>query len=300
MPKYTKLPQISNPHWVQKAHPLISLSKSDLTLTSLKILDAYLDKINIRNPEERTVIFNREEIETLLGTRINHKDMDKRLKALLQAVDLSDNNHRHIIQLNLFEYAEAICDDNDEWVMVWLKCTPTAMQFFFDGDNFTYFKYKLHNVIRLKSRYSYFLFLYLVQNQFRRTWDVSLQELKDIINANLPSYDKFHRFNQLILSPAAAEINELTDLKFEYQPIRSGRSTTGIRFFITRGIEYPEEEKLPEKETPISNLIESTDCSLEDAIPKPFESPRSFFDNDPFGLKTISNVEVDNDIIGIY
>ena len=59
MPKLTKLPQMDNPHWIQKSHPLASLSNSDWTLSTLQILDAYLDKINMHKTDTRVVTFRR-------------------------------------------------------------------------------------------------------------------------------------------------------------------------------------------------------------------------------------------------
>ena len=52
---------------IQKSRPLISLWRSNLSLTEFKILDIYLSRINSRNPEKRVVILEKGEIEKCLG-----------------------------------------------------------------------------------------------------------------------------------------------------------------------------------------------------------------------------------------
>ena len=55
---------------VQKSHPLMKLS--ELSLAEFKILDVYLSRINSRNPEDRTVCFEKGELEELLLMRLNY------------------------------------------------------------------------------------------------------------------------------------------------------------------------------------------------------------------------------------
>ena len=89
MPRRKKLPNVptfvdggNNPAelLVQKSNPLQSLSETSMTLPELKILDAYLARINSHNDEARYVRFEKGELEKLLGvTRILKEDLSKRL-----------------------------------------------------------------------------------------------------------------------------------------------------------------------------------------------------------------------------
>ena len=203
--------------------------------------------------------------------------MEARLQPLNSWVTIADKNQPNgFKKIVLFEMASADKDlDTDEWTTVTLMCTESAMEYVFNVEELGYFKYKLHNVIKLKSRYSYFLFLYLVQNQFRQAWDISLEELKDILNANSPTYSEFYRFNSLILSKAYKEINSKTDLKFEYQKINSGRQVVGVHFWVTKGLAYPTEEETPE-------LPENTSS-----------------DDNAYGFNEDDDFRLDSDITGI-
>ena len=74
---------------VQKSRPLFGLWKSEYTLASFKIMDAYLARINSRKPDQRKVVFEKGEIESLLGVkRINKPDLKNRLKNLKPAFRL--------------------------------------------------------------------------------------------------------------------------------------------------------------------------------------------------------------------
>ena len=113
---------------VQKSVPLLSLWRSDMSLPEFKILDAYLSRINSHNPEQRTVIFTKGELEQLLGIKkVNKPQLAARLKSLGRFVDLEDGNTRKVHQVALFEEAYGEMDENGLW-SVKLTCTAKAMK----------------------------------------------------------------------------------------------------------------------------------------------------------------------------
>lgn len=238
MPKRKRLPNytgIKNTKsgCIQKSRPLQTLSETSLTLPEFKILDIYLSRINSHRPEKRTVKFEKGELERCLGvSRILKDDLDKRLRNLFQVVEVKDERKRKGFKLiNLFEEADAEPDENGLW-QITLTCTASAREYVFNIDNIGYLRYRLKNVINLTSRYSYILFLYLVDNKFRKTWQISLVELKKLLNCSADSYNQFKRFNDLILKKCQKEINEKTDLKFEYSSIKKGRRVAEIEFTV--------------------------------------------------------------------
>lgn len=242
MPKRKKIPPVpdyegagKNPEkaYIQKARPLKSLSETDLTLPELKILDAYLARINSHNPNKRTVKLEKGELERYLGvSRILKDDLNKRLRHLFQVIEVKDENKRKGFKLiNLFEEADAEQDENGLW-QVTLTCTPSAREYVFNIDNIGYLRYRLKNVINLTSRYSYILFLYLTDNRFRKSWTINLIDLKELLNCTADTYTQYKRFNDLILKKCLNEINEKTDLKYTYEPVKSGRKVSEIRFTV--------------------------------------------------------------------
>ena len=226
---------IKDTYEVQKSNPLFSLWKSDLTLQEFKILDIYLSRIDSHKPEQRCVRFEKGEMENILGvTKINQKDLEERLKHLMgYIVELKDPNKKKGFALVvLFEKAWCEKDENEQW-QIDLECTQSAMEYFFNIDDIGYLRYKLRNVLAINSRYSYIMFMYIESNRFRKSWEVSIDELKNILNCeNEETYNQYKRFNDLILKRCHKELIEKTELKYAYEPVKKGRKVVKVRFTI--------------------------------------------------------------------
>lgn len=217
---------------VQKSKPLFALWQSELTLAEFKILDTYLGRINSHDDEHRTVKFEKGELEELLGVKqLKPQVLDDRLKHLMTTVRIPDeDSKRGFTRISLFEKAHAEQDDYGVWEAE-LTCTESAKKYIFDVENITYLRYKLKNIINIKSRYTYIMFLYLWENKYRGTWEIDLSELKAMLNCdNEPSYDKFKVFNDRILKRVQNEMHEVTDIRYDYETVKRGRSVVAVRF----------------------------------------------------------------------
>lgn len=217
---------------VQKSKPLFALWQSELTLAEFKILDTYLGRINSHDDEHRTVKFGKGELEELLGVKqLKPQVLDDRLKHLMTTVRIPDeDSKRGFTRISLFEKAHAEQDDYGVWEAE-LTCTESAKKYIFDVENITYLRYKLKNIINIKSRYTYIMFLYLWDNKYKRTWEIDLSELKAMLNCdNEPSYDKFKVFNDRILKRVQNEMHEVTDIRYDYETVKRGRSVVAVKF----------------------------------------------------------------------
>ena len=217
---------------VQKSIPLFSLWRSDMTLAEFKILDTYLSRINSHEPEKRTVIFTKGELEQLLGVKkINKADLSDRLNGLGRFVEVEHSDNK-LHKVALFEEAFGEMDDDGQWT-VKLTCTSKAMKYIFNVEKLRYLRYKLRCITSLTSRYSYILFLYLEQNRYRKTWNVDVNELRQILNCDAEeSYKEFKLFNNRILKKCQKELHEKSECRFTYEPIKKGRKVTAIRFTL--------------------------------------------------------------------
>ena len=79
---------------VQKSLPLFALWRSELTLPEFKILDTYLSRINSHKPEKRAVMFEKGELEKILGVKkINNQDLQVILKHLMvNVIEIPDES----------------------------------------------------------------------------------------------------------------------------------------------------------------------------------------------------------------
>ena len=219
---------------VQKSRPLSALWQSDLTLAEFKILDTYLARIDSHKPEQRTVVFEKGEIERCLGVKqIKPDELRNRIKNLGQGIEVPDERRPGKFK-TFWLFEEAECDPGDEGIWtVKLTCNEKARQYFFNVEKIGYFRYKLRCVTSLQSRYTYILFIYLEANRFRSTWEVELDELKQLLNCHEDAlYSEYKRFNERILKRCQKELTEKTECRFTYEPIRKGRLVSKIRFTL--------------------------------------------------------------------
>jgi hypothetical protein len=268
---------------IQKSTPLQSLWKSSLGLGEFKVLDTYLSRIDSHHPERRKVMFSKDEFEKLLGiTEVKPKALQAYTDKLMQQVVSLDTPTRKqgFHRISLFSESECDQDDGGKW-WVSLTCTPEAMKYIFNVEELGFLRYRLRNVLQISSRYSYVMFLYLLKRRPCKVIEVTLEELRDLLGcADDAYYDEFKKFNQRILKRCCDEINEKTELKYTYEPIRSGRKVKSIRFTISSAVPgYDELEECP-KQISIDDLEEDLE---------PFD-----FENECFSL-WFDAVERDND-----
>lgn len=220
---------------VQKSKPLFALWQSELTLAEFKILDTYLARIDSHHPEKRVVTFGKGELEEKLGVKkINQKELEERLKHLMgNVVKIPDVDEKKGFRLlTLFEEAVAEQDDYGLW-QVKLECTQKAMKYIFNVENLGYSRYKLRCITSITSRYTYIMFVYLESRRTMKTWEVPLDELKQILNCDKEEYaTEYKYFNRDILRKTQKEMHEKTECRYSYEPVKKGRSVVAVRFTL--------------------------------------------------------------------
>lgn len=113
-----------------------------------------------------------------------------------------------------------------------------------------YLSYGLKNILNFKSKYSIrFYELFKAYYDMKRSsygkkryetpfveWIIELDDLKHIlmldINKDQSKYKNFKDFRKYVLEIAKKEINNLSDMKFDFEPIIKGRKTVKIKFLI--------------------------------------------------------------------
>lgn len=287
---------LSDTNIVQKSNPLFSLWKSSLTLSEFKILDTYLSRINSREPESRTVIFEKGELEKLLGVvKINQPELDKRLEHL-QGTIINIGEGKNIDKITLFERSQAIQDEYGIWE-VRLTASKSAMKYIFDIEKIGYFRYQIRNIVKLKSLNSYILFLYFEHSLFGRTHAelrIDVEELKQMLGCNEPLYDEYKYFNQRILQRCQKEINEKTDISCTYSTIRKNRKVAVVVFDIEKKAKIESLEEFSEFSAPSLECDEKTKSEPEE--PPVEENEYGGYESDDiYQYATLCKYEFDNE-----
>lgn len=226
---------------VDKSNLLLANIKVPLSLNSYKMLDLYLSLIDSGNPATSEVVIRKRDFEKILGVdRIRIEQLKKlcdEISSLKVSVGINPDKHSDV-PVNMFSYFAAIIDEESGQNVIVAKCNPDAKRLFFDGGAIDSIKYQLKVTLDLKSEYSIRLYMYLRSNlffyangDFRRKWEIKFNKLRAELYCQNKYKDNFKEFNRWVLSKAQEEINEKTDLAFEYS---YSRSTQTISFSITR------------------------------------------------------------------
>lgn len=100
-----------------------------------------------------------------------------------------------------------------------------------------YTQYELYNILAIKGKYAirfYELFQsYFTSKREKKTEKtIVLDELKKLLLAE--SYTDYKNFRVRVIEPSLFEINTYTDLTVNYEPIRTGKYITNIKFVVSR------------------------------------------------------------------
>lgn len=303
-PDVIDITERSQRNYVQKQRSLMLLQDSPLALTELKLIDLYLSKLDNYlskqlTPDGKTekiksqklITIGNGDLERSLGlTHINKIDLDKRLRALMTPIEVSDKlDEEHLSLIVLFNTIHAERGNNRTWDVTF-EMTDAAEKYVFIPENIHYLRYRLLNVVNLSSRYAYFLYMYLEDERFKHTdWRVELEELKELLGcSDQPTYQEYRFFNSKVLLASQKELAEKTDCKFTYTPIRRGRGGKVV------GVEFHLE---PKKETKYKKVPEqiTIDDMLEDDTPIDISS--SDLTEDERNAITIMRLRVNNPLI---
>lgn len=209
---------------VSKSNALIT-SRSDLNLQEQRIVLSLISLIDSKNDNQ---FFEYEmrinEFAKMLEVEVNTTYL-KKLTMNLTGKTLKIEDGETTIQTQWL--SSAVYDEEKGTVVLELhrKLYPYLLQL---KKRFT--TYYLMNVLRFKSKYSIRLFELFKANQFKKELTITVDELRTMLCCE--NYDRYSNFNQRVLTPALAEINEHSDIWVNMTPVREGRNIAYLRFEI--------------------------------------------------------------------
>ena len=219
---------------VCKSRPLLNLTKSDLSLLELKLLDLYLARINPKNDERDIVVFEKPELEKMLHVkRIDSRRLEAALEHLTGYVVTLFLEPKHKKHLTLFAQAELEYEDEarNTTPTIRLQCNPLIKQYIFHPDTIGYLRSNIYRVTSFRTRHAYCLYQYIGQNKFRGEWTVSISTLKAYMGL-AGHYDNFKDFKRDVLKPAIQEVKKKTGMEIGFNLVRKNRKAQGLRFFL--------------------------------------------------------------------
>ncbi|PRX16922.1 replication initiator protein [Orenia metallireducens] len=132
------------------------------------------------------------------------------------------------------------------------KLKPYLLQL---SNHFT--KLECKKLISLSSIYAIRIYELCKQYERLKRREITIKELKRILQIeDIKSYNRYNNFKRRVLLKAQEEINEKTDLKIDFEELKTGRKVTAIKFIIKK-------KKNPPKELRFKENIEKQEYSPE-------------------------------------
>lgn len=216
---------------VVKSNDLIQKARYNLTATQQKLLAYIISKIKPTDTELTEYEIRVEDFCLLTGI-----DKTWFYSEFIDLIDDLDNNKSFWIETDDEIYKFRWFTDS-RYIKgkgkVKITLARTLKEYLL-GLEQQYTKYELYNILALKSKYSIRLFELFKSYSYQYKKEFSIDKLKELLLANVPSYKNFSNFKKYVLIPAITEINKYTELNVEYNTINKGKKVISIIFLITK------------------------------------------------------------------
>ncbi|EJR28758.1 MULTISPECIES: replication initiation protein [Bacillus cereus group] len=218
--------QIKEDNIVSKSNTLIE-ANSRLNLVEQKMLLCLASNIEPGDRDFKTYVFPIRQFHNLLGLKgaTKYTELSKITKELLSKV-IEIRVGDELIQVSWI--SSAIYNQNKGTIDI--RFDPLLKPFLLELSN-KFTSYKLANVIKLKSTYAIRIYELLKQYEDLKERTISLESLRYFLDA-IDVYPNYANFKQRVLKPSQKELNQKTDIFFDFEEIKSGRKVQRIKFII--------------------------------------------------------------------
>lgn len=244
------LESINIKNWVTKSNILIE-STYKLSLQEQRILLIMASKVQPNDETLKTYRFRAKDFIEIVGNKkgTGFYSYLKEIVNGLQTKILTIKEKGR--QRNYNWVITSIYEENEGYIT--LQFHPSLKYLFLElKEKFT--SYQLENVVRLNSVYSIRIYELLKQYERLRKRELTLEELRHFLAIEPTKYKQYGHFKSKVLAVAQKEINNKTDIYFEFVEIKTGRKVTSIEFIITSSPALNGVNAVKEKE-PESNQL---------------------------------------------
>jgi len=250
---------------VVKSNTLVEMRPYDMELNEQRFFLMYVGMIHPRDIQNtREVKFNLKEFGKLVGLRRTQPgDLKPVVEKLFKRhIEITLPNGWEWI--HLFKQARVI-EENGVW-FVEMNCSDEMLPFISElRSNYT--TYELSYALSLKSENQIRMYEILKSYQWKGEKILELEELRLGLGILEHQYPRFSDFNRRILKSCQDALYENTDIKFEYELIKTGRNITAIKFLIFENI--PKPKTIADEIFPNEEVITTAESTIENGVQLP-------------------------------
>lgn len=224
---------------VAKQNDLIRRSRYDMTARGQKVLLYLISKIKPVDDDISCMTVDLRELCEVCGTAQltkNFRDVASIIEDLFRVSFLANFGdgwgHHHWLQSAV--YPETVGMSREELE----HFVPKVVQIGFADElrpyllhlRQNYTLYQLDCVLAMRSKYAIRLYEILKSYAYIGEYTTTIADLRE--DLQIAGYTTYKDIRRRVLDPAVEEINEVTDIFVDPQPLKTGRAITGIRFDI--------------------------------------------------------------------
>jgi plasmid replication initiation protein len=215
---------------VTKSNYFIKNSSYDLSIEEQRIILTLASMVQPEDQDFKLYQIKISDFIDMLGisSQTKYTELPKITKELMRKVfEISDEETGKLIQV---AWLSAVIYEKNSGVIE-LEFSPHLKPYMLNLKGF-YTKYKLHNVLSMKSKYSPRLYELLKLNEYQKKgFTVHIDELRKLFKAE-NIYPKYNDFKKYIILKAQEELELYSDIRFEFVECKMPRQVKYINFYV--------------------------------------------------------------------
>lgn len=214
---------------VWKANDLIQKSKSNLGIIELKLLAYILSKIKPTDEPGTEYFFSIAEYMKVCGltkSGTNYENIKESLKKLHGGFWMQDESGNDTLFSWVYD-ATAYRSKGKFKITIDKKLSKYIYDLY--GNNT---QYSLIATLPMRHAYSFRIYELLKSYAYKKKVVLSIEDIKKTLM--ITGYEKFKDFRKKVIEVAIKEVNTYTDIRVSWEPIKEGRKTASICFYIKR------------------------------------------------------------------
>lgn len=261
--------EIKPGYWVNQSTELVNM-RQDLNLTERRLIYSLIALVQPDDKDFKTYVVQIKELAELIGITENsfYERVEKAVDGLQSKqliIERGTGNNKIVDKITWVQRATYIRGEGQ----IRIKLSDDLAQYLLNLKSYT--KYRLKNVLKLKSEYSWRIYELLKEHEWRlqpvvvgdRKWKTSrilkVDELRQLLNIPEDKYKLMKHFRESVLDKAKKELEEKTDIIFDYEVHKkAGRRIDSFIFYINENLKNKKEQL----------DIDSTTTDLQDILHK--------------------------------
>ncbi|TYP74104.1 replication initiation protein [Paenibacillus methanolicus] len=246
---------IKDYYWVNQSREIIN-AQQDLDLTERRLIFSLVSLVQPDDEEFKTYTVSIKELANLIG--VEGKSFYERVEKAIDSLQSKQLKLSHDNTRQKITWVQSATYKDGEG-RVTIKLSEDLAPFFRNLKR-AYTKFRLKNVLKLKSEYNWRLYEVLKEREFRKERIIKVNELRHLLNIPDDKYKMLKHLRELI-DRAQVELEEKTDIFFTYDiHKRVGRSVESFIFRIhknTKNMNNDQEVANYDAETLLQLLVEN-------------------------------------------